>query len=112
MSKVREALGTPVRMSEVTQETLKEIQARVKKLNATRDEIIGTFKVQESKRDEAYAKLRELEVENPEKMSSKELQALADQKRAELADKIAALLEQLAQGEKLIEQYRDLQQEN
>jgi len=91
---------------------MKEMQGRVKKLQGTRDEIIGTFKVQESKRDEAYVKLRELGIENPEKMTSKELKALADQKRAELAEKIASLNEQLAQGEKLIEQYRELQQEN
>lgn len=99
-------------MSEVTQETLKEVQARVKKLQSTRDEIIGTFKVQESKRDEAYAKLRELGIENPEKMSSKELQALADQKRTELSEKVASLNEQLTQGEKLISTYQELQQEN
>jgi hypothetical protein len=99
-------------MAEVTQESLKEIQSRVKKLQSTRDEIIGTFKVQESKRDEAYAKLRELGIENPEKLTSKELQALADQKRAELAEKVATLNEQLAQGEKLIQQYQELQQEN
>ena len=99
-------------MPEVTQDTLKEIQARVKKLQGTRDEILGTFRVQESKRDEAYAKLKELGIESPEKMSSKELQALADQKRAELAEKITALNEQLAQGEKLIAQYQELQQEN
>jgi len=98
-------------MAEVTQDTLKDIQARVKKLQGTRDEIIGTFKVQESKRDEAYAKLRELGIESPEKMSSKELQALADTKRAELAEKITALNEQLAQGEKLITQYQELQNE-
>src|SRR5271170_7408801 len=99
-------------MSEVTQDTLKDIQVRVKKLQGTRDEIVGTFRVQESKRDEAYAKLKELGIETPEKMSSKELQALADQKRAELAEKITALNEQLAQGEKLIAQYQELQQEN
>jgi hypothetical protein len=99
-------------MAEITSDNLKELQARVKKLQGTRDEIIGTFKVQESKRDEAYGKLRELGIENPEKMSSKELQALADQKRGELAEKITALNEQLAQGEKLIDQYRELQQEN
>lgn len=99
-------------MAEVTQESLKEIQARVKKLQGTRDEIIGTFKVQESKRDEAYAKLKELGIENPEKMTSKELQALADQKREELSEKVTALNEQLAQGEKLIQQYQELQQEN
>ena len=99
-------------MAEVTQDTLKDIQVRVKKLQGTRDEIVGTFRVQESKRDEAYAKLKELGIETPEKMSSKELQALADQKRAELAEKITALNEQLAQGEKLIAQYQELQQEN
>jgi hypothetical protein len=99
-------------VAEVTQDSLREIQTRVKKLQSTRDEIIGTFKVQESKRDEAYAKLRELGIENPEKLTSKELQALADQKRAELAEKVATLNEQLAQGEKLIQQYQELQQEN
>lgn len=99
-------------MSEVTQENLKQVQTRVKALQSTRDSIIGEFKVQESKRDEAYAKLRELGIENPEKMTSKELQALADQKRAELAEKVSALNEQLAQGEQLIQKYQELQQEN
>ena len=99
-------------MPEVTQETLKEIQTRVKKLQGTRDEILGTFKVQESKRDEAYVKLKEQGIENPEKMSSKELQALADSKRVELSEKITSLNEQLTQGEKLIQQYQELQQEN
>ena len=99
-------------MPEVTQETLREIQGRVKNLQGTRDEIVGAFKVQESKRDEAYAKLRELGIQNPETMSAKVLQELADAKRSELADKVSALNEQLAQGEQLIKKYQDLQQEN
>lgn len=99
-------------MSEITQDTLKQIQARVKGLQSTRDEIVGTFKVQESKRDEAYARLRELGIENPESMTPKELQALADQKRAELAEKVSVLNDQLAQGEQLIKKYAELQQEN
>lgn len=99
-------------MAEVTQDTLRDVQTRVKALQSTRDSIIGTFKVQESKRDEAYAKLRELGIENPEKMTSKELQALADTKRAELAEKVTALNEQLAQGEQLIQKYQELQQDN
>jgi uncharacterized protein involved in exopolysaccharide biosynthesis len=45
-------------------------------------------------------------------MTVKELQALADQKKNELAEKIDALNDQLAQGEKLIQQYEELQQEN
>ena len=97
-------------MSEVSKESLTEIQNRVKKLQGTRDEIIGTFKVQESKRDEAYAKLRELGIENPEKLTSKELQALAEAKRAELAEKVTALNAQLEQGEQLIKKYQELQQ--
>jgi len=99
-------------MPEVTQESLKQLQGRVRSLQGTRDEIVGAFKVQESKRDEAYAKLRELGIESPEKMTSRELQALADEKRAELAEKVAALNEQLAQGEQLIKKYQELQQEN
>ena len=99
-------------MPDVTQETLREIQGRVKNLQGTRDEIVGAFKVQESKRDEAYAKLRELGIIDPEKMSAKALQELADSKRAELAEKVSALNEQLAQGEQLIKKYQDLQQEN
>lgn len=97
-------------MTEVTQESLRAAQARVKALQGARDEIIGQFKVQESKRDEAYAQLRALGIEAPEKMSSKELQALADRKRAELAEKMDALVEQLAQGEELINKYRELQE--
>lgn len=97
-------------MPEVTQESLKELQTRVKSLQSTRDSVIGTFKVQESKRDEAYAKLRELGIKDPEKLSSKELQALADSKRAELAEKVSVLNEQLTQGESLIKKYQELQQ--
>lgn len=99
-------------MPDVTQETLREIQGRVKNLQGTRDEILGAFKVQESKRDEAYAKLRELGIVDPEKMSAKALQELADSKRAELAEKVSALNEQLAQGEQLIKKYAELQQES
>lgn len=99
-------------MVEITADTLKAVQSRVKALQNVRDEVLGNLRVQEARRDEAYAKLRELGVESPEKLSSKELQTLADQKRAELAEKIDALTEQLTQGEKLIDQYRDLQQEN
>lgn len=97
-------------MAEVTQETLKEVQARVKALQSTRDSIIGTFRVQEARRDEAYDRLKELGIANPEKLTSTELQALADAKRAELTEKVAALTAQLTQGEQLIQKYAELQQ--
>ena len=85
-------------MSEVTQESLKEVQARVRALQSTRDQIMRQQAVQEQKRDEAYSNLRELGIENPEGMTSKQLQALADEKKTELAEKVAELEAQLAQG--------------
>jgi hypothetical protein len=98
-------------MSEITTESLKQVQARVKALQSTRDQIMRQQAVQEQKRDEAYRNLRELGIEHPEKMTSKELLALAEQKKAELGEKVSALNEQLTQGEALIEKYNELQQE-
>lgn len=98
-------------MAEVTAEALKQAQARVKALQSARDQIMRQQAVQEQKRDEAYRSLRELGIEEPESMTSKELAALAEQKKAELEGKFAALLEQLAQSEQLIQKFNELQQE-
>jgi hypothetical protein len=97
-------------MAEVTAETLKQAQARVKALQSARDQIMRQQAVQEQKRDEAYRSLRELGIENPESMSAKELMALADQKKAELEEKSAALEDQLAQSEQLIKKFNELQE--
>ena len=94
----------------VTQESLRDVQRRVKALQSTRDQIMRQQAVQEQKRDEAYRNLRELGIETPEDMTSKELLALSEQKKAELAEKVVALEEQLAQGEVLIQQYNELQE--
>jgi hypothetical protein len=98
-------------MAEVTAESLKQVQSRVKALQSTRDQIMRQQAVQEQKRDEAYKNLRELGVENPETMTAKQLMALAETKKAELGEKVSALEGQLAQGETLIQKYQDLQQE-
>ena len=99
-------------MAEVTQETLRQVQARVKSLQSTRDQIITQQAVQGQKRDEAYKNLRQLGIESPETMTAKQLQALADEKKAELTEKIRLLEEQLAQGEALVAKFQELQREN
>lgn len=67
--------------------------------------------VQEQKRDEAYKNLRQLGIDAPESMTAKQLQALADEKKIELSEKIQALEEQLTQGESLVSKFHELQQE-
>lgn len=98
-------------MSEITQDTLKQLKARVNALQASRDQIMRVQAQQESKRDEAYRNLKQLGIENPEELSSKQMQALADEKKAELAEKVKELDDQLSQGEKLITKFQELQQE-
>ena len=98
-------------MAEVTQETLKQIQARAKALQGTRDQIMRQQAAQEQRRDDAYKNLRQLGIESPESMTAKQLQALSDEKKAELAEKVTALEEQLTQGEALVAKFNELQQE-
>jgi hypothetical protein len=98
-------------MAEVTAETMKQLQARVKTLQGSREQVLRTQAVQEQKRDEAFQNLRQLGVQDPEAMTAKQLQALADEKRAELAQKVAELEQQLAQGEALVTKFQELQQE-
>lgn len=103
---------TDPRMFSVTStETLKEIQSRVKALQTSRDQIMRQQAVQEQKRDEAYKNLRQLGIETPEGMTPKDLQALADQKKAELSTKVTELEEQLTQGEALVTKFHELQNE-
>jgi len=94
---------------EDTQERLKKAQALVKSLQTSRDQINRDAAVEESKLKEAYVKLRELGVENPENMSPKDMQALADGLRAEVEQKLAALEAQLVDGEALMRKYNELQ---
>jgi hypothetical protein len=98
-------------MSEVTADTLKQVQSRVKALQTSRDQIMRQQAVQEQKRDEAYRNLRQLGIEAPENLSAKELQSLADEKKIELTEKVRALEEQLSQGESLVSKFQELQNE-
>jgi chromosome segregation ATPase len=95
---------------EQTQESLKQIKARVAALQSGRDKINQQKGLEQGKLDEAYRKLRELGIENPETMTGKELQALADSLGSQLQEQLGTLNAQLEQGEGLMEQYREIQQ--
>jgi len=98
-------------MPEVTADTLKQVQSRVKALQTSRDQIMRQQAVQEQKRDEAYRNLRQNGIDGPEGMTAKQLQSLADEKKIELSEKVRALEEQLSQGESLVSKFQELQQE-
>lgn len=95
-------------MSDITQETIKKVQQRLKSLQNDRDRILRQQAVQEQKRDEAYKNLRQLGITNPESMTSKELQALAESKNKELEEKIKEIELQLEQGEALITKFNSI----
>ncbi len=93
-----------------TKERLQAAKARVTALQSGRDKINQQRGLEQGKLDEAYKKLKELGIENPEAMAGKELQALADSLEAQLTEQLTTLETQLEQGEALMEQYRELQQ--
>lgn len=95
---------------EQTQEQLKQLKARVTALQSGRDQINQQKGLEQGKLEEAYRKLRELGIENPEALTVKELQALATSLETNLNEQLATLNTQLEQGEDLMEQYRELQQ--
>jgi uncharacterized protein YceH (UPF0502 family) len=89
---------------------LKEIQQKVKTLAGQRDQIIRDQGIEERKLEEAYEKLRELGITEPEKLSGQEIQDLATKLQAELEEKLTALETQVNAGEKLMAQYQTLQE--
>ncbi len=93
-----------------TKERLQAAKARVTALQSGRDKINQQKGLEQGKLEEAYKKLRDLGIENPEAMTGKELQALSDSLEAQLQEQLATLESQLEQGEGLMAQYRDLQQ--
>ena len=85
---------------------LKDIQTKVKTLASKRDQIIRDQGIEERKLEEAYEKLRELGVENPETLSAQEIQDLAEKLQTEFTEKLAALETQVTQGEALMVKYQ------
>ncbi len=96
-------------MSVEAKERLQQLKARVTALQSSKDQINREAGIEQRKLDEAYEKLRELGVENPETMSAKTLQELADTAQIQLDEKLTALEGQLTQGETLMAKYQQLQ---
>jgi hypothetical protein len=92
------------------QERLKAAQAKVKSFQSSRDQINRDLAIEKHKLQEAYTKLTELGIQNPEQLNSGQLQALADEKRLELAQAMDALEAQLEQAQELMNAYQELQE--
>lgn len=90
-------------------ERLQQLKTRVNALQSSKDQINREAGIEQRKLDEAYEKLRELGVENPEAMSAKALQELADTAKTQLDEKLTVLEGQLTQGETLMAKYQQLQ---
>jgi hypothetical protein len=99
-------------MSELsTGDRLKQAQARVKALSASRDQISVDIRVGEQKLKTAYEALKELGVEEPEKLTIKQLTALSEEYKTNLATSLESIEGVLESGEKLMKQYQDLEVE-
>jgi len=85
------------------QDRLKEAQTRYKALQAQRDQVIHEAGAEENKLTEAYTKLRDLGVEGPEKLTSRQLQELVQSLQTELEQKLAVLETELTNGEQLVQ---------
>lgn len=85
---------------------LREIQTKVKELAGQRDRIVREQAVEESRLTEAYEKLRELGITDPEKLSAQEIQDMAAKLQAELEQKLTALEQQVQEGEALMAKYQ------
>jgi hypothetical protein len=94
-----------------TSERLKQAQARVKALSASRDQIIGDIRVANQKLKQSYENLRELGVEAPEDLTLKQLSTLAEEFKTTLATKLESIEEVLGNGETLLQQYKELESE-
>ena len=94
---------------EALQERLKQLKARVTALQSSKDQINREAGIEQRKLDESYEKLRELGVKEPETMSAKALQELADTAKTQLGEKLTALEGQLTEGEALMAKYQQLQ---
>jgi len=87
-----------------TEQEIHDLQARVKVLSTKRDGIIRQAGSEEQKLQEAYARLRELGVENPEKLSTDALEGLAGSLQTQLGVAVAELTAKVEEGERLLSQ--------
>lgn len=85
-----------------TEQQISNLHARVKTLAARRDELIRKAGSEEQKLQEAFTRLRELGIENPEGLSIVSLEDLANQLQEQLATALTELEAKVTEGEQLL----------
>jgi hypothetical protein len=85
-----------------TEQKIQALQDRVKVLALKRDETMRLIGGEEQKLQEAYAKLRELGVDNPNKLTVKELEELTEKLQSQLDGAVIELTAKVEEGEKLL----------
>jgi len=85
-----------------TEQKIQDLQNRVKTLAAKRDNIIRQAGSEEQRLKEAFIKLQELGIENPDKLSLEELKDLSTQLEEQLEETIAELTQKIVEGEQLL----------
>lgn len=88
--------------------TLQEVQTRIKRLTANREQITSAMAVERNRLDETYKQLRSLGILNPENLTSQELQDLAEKLGEERDEKLKELIAKVEAGEALMQKYREL----
>ena len=86
---------------------LQVLKTKVKTLAANRDKLIREHGAKESQLEQAYEKLRELGVKDPENLSTKELQTMAERYELELGLKVDLITAKVAEGEALMANYTE-----
>lgn len=94
-------------MQEQLEEQIVVLQNRVKKLAASRDQLIRDQGAAERKFEEAQEKLRELGIET-EGMSSQQLQKKAEELEVELTVAVVEVESKVAEGEALVAKYQSV----
>ena len=92
---------------QTTQQQIATLQAQVKKLNTSRDQLIRDTGAAERKLEEAMEKLKELGIDAAG-LTSKELQDMAVALEGQLTDKLAELSTKVAESEALIQKANQL----
>jgi len=86
---------------------LQQLKTKVKTLAANRDKLIREHGAKESQLEQAYEKLREFGVQNPENLSVEELNAMAGKFEIELEEKVKLITTKVAEGEALMANYTE-----
>jgi hypothetical protein len=90
------------------QAELKAAQNSVKSLAIKRERLIGDLRVEEAKVTQTVATLKELGIENADKLSVADLKKASEKTHAELIVNLDTLKAQIAQAEAVMVEYEEV----